>query len=204
LLYQINPIEDKNIIRYAIGQSIFYAPFFFLAHIIAPFTLIPADGFSIIYQIAIKYGCFLYVVFALILLRKAFLKLFDVHIVSLLLILLVFGTNLHIYAGSASPHETLFFIYALILYITVKRIHYFSFIFWLKASVLIGLATITRPTDIVIILIPLLWGITGFTLFFKTIWQWFSKYIHVFIVSLIVFVLILLIQMSYWKILSGT
>jgi len=202
-LYQTNPIGDNHIIRYAIGQSVFYAPFFFIAHVIALITPYPADGFSLIYQVVLRWGCFMYVVAGLFLFRKVLLAIFDDKTTALLLVLLTFGANLHVYAGSLSPHETLFFVYALMLYITVKRKNYYSLKFWIAAAALAGLACITRPTDVIIGLIPLLWGMDNWKLFFRHVTLFFTKKGHIVVAALFTFCAVLFIQLLYWKILAG-
>lgn len=202
-VYQLNPVGDHHIIRYPIGQSLFYAPFFFIAHIIAGFTSHPADGFSFIYQVVLRWGCFLYVVAGLILLRRALAEIFSESITSVCLVVLVFGTNLHIYAGSLSPHETLFFLYALMLYITVKRSNYFSLRFWFIAGAVAGLACITRPTDVIMGIIPLLWGCGKIGNGFFNLLHAFVKRSYVFLLAFIPFAAFLLIQMLYWRVFAG-
>jgi len=204
ILYQINPVEGGHIVRYPVGQSLFYAPFFFIAHVLAPLFSAPQDGFSFIYQFILRLGCFLYTISGLILFRKSLLRLFDEKITSLLLVLLTFGTNLHLYAASISPHETLYFVYALMLYITTGRRQYFKISFWIKAMLLTGLACITRPTDVVICIIPILWGIESKGDIFMHLKLWFSRYIHVLLISVLVLVSVLFIQMLYWKMYAGS
>jgi len=205
-LYQINPVNDTcNIIRYPVGQALFYAPFFFLAHGVTLLTPSPPpDGFSLMYQLFIRWGCFIYLIAALVLMRKALLCIFNEKTTAVTLILLILGVNLHLYAGTSSPHETLFLIYALMLYITAKRTHYFSLSFWLKAAALTALACITRPTDVIIVLIPLLWGLKSLREILSYLMLWFSKKIHIFFISLFTFGAVLFIQLLYWKIYAGS
>ena len=199
-LYQLNPIGDHFVIRYPIGQALFNAPFFFLAHLIAQFTSYPKDGFSLVYQVVVRWGSFLYLITGLFLLRKALLHIFDEKTTAVTLILLVFGTNLHLYAGTTSPHETLFFVYCAMLYITAKRTAYFSLSFWLTASALTGLACITRPTDVIIGFIPLLWGFKNLREIWQHIWLFLTKHTIKLFLTLLVFCAVLSIQMLYWKI----
>ncbi len=202
-IYQLNPINDGHIIRYPVGQSLFYAPFFFIAHGIAMVFSFTADGFSMVYQVVLRWGCFLYVIAGLWIMRKFLIQFFDEKVTSVVLIVLAFGTNLHIYAGSLSPHETLFFIYAAMLYISSKRQNYFSIKFWLLAAALTGLACITRPTDVIIGLIPLLWGITSWKTALNHLMAFFSKKIKITSVALLVFLGFVFIQMLYWKMYAG-
>lgn len=202
-LYQLNFVENHYVIRYPLGQSLFYAPFFFLAHIITQFTSYPADGFSIIYQVTVRLGSFFYLIAGLFLLRKALTIIFDEKTTSINLILLVFGTNLHLYAGSTSPHETLFLLYSGMLYLTIHRKNYFSLHFWLKAAAITGLACITRPTDVIIGFIPLLWGLKNLHELGQHLWSFITKNTITLLLSLLVFCAVLFLQLLYWKIFAG-
>ena len=55
------PQEDgRQVLKYPIGMSVVYLPFFVLAHIFAGLTDYAADGFSLPYQYAISMGALLY------------------------------------------------------------------------------------------------------------------------------------------------
>lgn len=202
-LYQYNRVGNYNVIRYPVGQTIMYAPWFFMAHATALTFGLEADGFSEVYQNFVAVGCFLWLVLALFVFRMVLRKLFNETTTSLVLIVLLTGTNLHTYSGTSSPHETIFLLYALMLYITVSRTHYFERGFWLKAVVITGLAALTRPTDVIIVLIPLLWGITNITNLLHTTRAIFTKHLKTLIYSVLIMTIIALPQLLYWKLYAG-
>lgn len=201
--YQYNKVGDFNVIRYPIGQALLYAPWFFMAHATALIFGLEADGFSEVYQNFIAIGCFLWLVLALFLFRKVLRKLFNDATTSLVLVVMMAGTNLHIYSGTSSPHETLFLWYALMLYITVNRTNYFERRFWIKAVVITGLAALSRPTDAIIILIPLLWGITNFTMLTDTARVAVTHHWKTVIYGAAILAAMAFPQFLYWKLFAG-
>ena len=56
-LYQlVDGPDGKRVIKYSSGMAVLYAPFFFVAHVLADPLGFPADGFSAPYQLAITIG----------------------------------------------------------------------------------------------------------------------------------------------------
>ncbi len=153
------------VMKYSLGQAIQYAPFFFVAHAWA--TLSPkyeADGFSFPYQFMISVGSLLVTFLGLFFLRKILLVYFKDGVVSLTLAALVLGTNYLNYTAidGAMTHNGLFAVYTLLIWLSMK---FYSNPSWGKAlgvGLLAGLAALTRPTEILSAIIPLLWGLNVF------------------------------------------
>src|SRR5690606_28282352 len=125
----------------------------------------PADGFSFPYQICLGIGFFLYGLVGLFFLRKILLQYFKDSTVAVALLILVFGTNYLNYAAidQCMTHSPLFTIYTLIIYFSIhfyKKEKKSTAIF---LGFLCGLATLIRPTEIISIFIPLLWGVNNRT-----------------------------------------
>ena len=80
------------------------------------------------------------------------------------LILLAFGTNYLNYSGigGAHTHNWLFTIYALLIHFSIRWHRKPSYLDSIAIGVCVGLAALTRPTDIISFLIPLLWGFTTY------------------------------------------
>ena len=53
------------VMRYPIGLSVLFSPFYFISDIIARFTNYPADSFSRPYQLGILYGCLFLIFFTM-------------------------------------------------------------------------------------------------------------------------------------------
>jgi len=206
-LYQAAQLENSGyVLKYTMGMSIFYAPFFFIGHLIALLSHFPADGFSAPYQHALFAGNLLYTFVGIVILFKVLKKFFSEKISLLVVYLLFFATNylitISIHGQNATPHNVLFTAYTLILWLTVKwhetpKIKYIIFL-----SIICGLSILSRPTEIICIAIPLFWGIFNKETFYKKLILLKEKYGQI-----ILFIIILLaigsLQFIYWKIHVG-
>lgn len=158
----IHKESGNYVMKYSMGQAIVFSPFFLVAHIWAKFSSIyPADGFSFPYQFMISMGSLIIAFIGLFYLRKALLTYFSEWAVSLTLVGLVLGSNYLNYSAidGAMTHNTLFTIYALIIYNTIKFYEKPGIAKALTMGILVGLGALVRPTEILSFLIPLLWGV---------------------------------------------
>lgn len=157
--------SGNYVMKYTAGQALIMAPFFLVAHIWASgSSSYPADGFSYPYQWSIGVGLFLLGIIGLFVLRKVLLHYYADSTVAIVLLCFVVGTNYLNYAAidQAMPHSSLFTIYALLLWASTRFYRNPSLRIALAIGVLAGLAILIRPTEIVAILIPLLWGLGRF------------------------------------------
>jgi len=190
--------SGNKVNKHPIGQAVLYSPFFFLGHAYAKLTnAYPADGYSKPYQVAIWFGSLLFCVLGLILLRRVLLYYFDETITAWTILAIGLVTNYMEYASitNAMNHGWLFtLLCALILF----SIQFYKKADWKSAcgiGLSLGLAVLTRPTEIIWIWIPLLWGLTSLkerSSFFISNWK-------KILMSLIIFSSILSIQLIYWK-----
>lgn len=194
-----------RIMQYTYGQAIAMAPFFFLAHIYNVCSqLYPSDGFSYPYQVCIGLGMFCYSLIALLFLRKILLQYFSDKTTGILLVFTLAGSPLLNYLSidQAQANPFLFFLYTLIIYLSINFYASPSFYKCISLSILCGFATIIRPTDIICILIPLLWGVNNLTDFKHRVSFWISK-IKWVLIAIIPFILFAALQMSYWQYVLG-
>jgi hypothetical protein len=158
---QAQKCENGNyVFKYLGGVAILEAPFFFIGHLTAKTAGYPADGFSRPYQYALGFGVLLYCVLAILLLRKILLLYFNDLTVSVTLLMVCLGTNFIQYAAidNGQSHGYIFPLYVLILYATIKW-HERPKVSWaVLTGIIIGLATISRPTEAIMLLIPMLWN----------------------------------------------
>ena len=205
-LYQLVDGEDGNrVIKYTSGMALLYAPFFFIAHWLAPVLGYSADGFSLPYQVIVGLGGLIWAILGLILLRKVLLRLFDDKITSITLVLIVLGTNyfhLAAFNGTLLSHNFLFTLYALLLYTSIRWHERPSYTKAFILGLTCGLITLIRPSEMICVLIPLLWNAGSwrqFTFRFKVI-KINLYYVLAFVVPA---VLVGSIQLFYWKSVSG-
>ncbi|MFZ4772263.1 MAG: hypothetical protein ACOYLO_18910, partial [Ferruginibacter sp.] len=203
--YQATALPSGGwVMKYSMGMAVLNAPAFFVAHAFSLLAGFKADGFSLPYQYAWAISGLVYTAIGIVMLRKVLLLFFNDKTTGFLLIIIVLGTNyfqLTAFDGYLS-HNYLFTLYTLIVWFTVRWHKQQKWQFALGLGLSMGIAVIARPSELVCILIPILWGIgsaEGFrqktNLIKSNLWQ----------ILLIVGAAILagFPQLLYWKYSSG-
>jgi hypothetical protein len=160
-VYQANLHENGNYVgKYFVGLSFLHLPFFLAAHAVVPLTDFPADGFSFPYQLAIMIGALFYALAGLLILRKVLLRYFSDGAAAITLAAVALGTNFAIYAAmdSGMIHVYIFFLFCLQLLAVAKWYEQPRWYWALLIGLLVGFATCCRPTEAVMLFLPLLWG----------------------------------------------
>ena len=204
---QSMPLDNGNfVMKYSSGMAFMYMPFFAVSHISAGILGYPQDGFSVPYQIGIQIAGLLIGLLGLWYFRKFLLLFYSDKVVAITIFLLVIGTNYLNYASIdvGMSHTWLFTLYVFILLNTYYFYQSFSYKHALRIGLLVGLATLTRPTEIVSLIIPLLWGLDTLSLYaikthLKNIIQHFKK----MILAVVAASAVIFIQLVYWKYVSG-
>jgi hypothetical protein len=161
-LYQFSPgIEGRQVNTYPMGLAVMYAPGFFMAHAFAKLSAFPADGFSAPYQWGLIFTAIFYACLGVFLLRVILLRFFSDKLTALLLFITVLGTNFLFHAGvdGTMPHNFMFVLNCLILICTIRWYETLRIRYAICLGIVLGLATISRPTELIWLLVPLLWGI---------------------------------------------
>ena len=198
--------SGNYVLKYSSGQAIMMAPGFALGHLSAHILGFPLDGFSLPYQFGIFIWGWAICIFGIYMLYAVLKDHFSPTAVALTILIIVFGTNYLEYGGvtNSMTHNYLFAYYACLLYAT-ERFYRSPNVLWsLSIGALLGIMVLTRPTELIAIIIPLLYGLKfGFSDIIdriKFINAHFSKYL----LSSLVFLAIGSIQMLYWKYVSGS
>ncbi|MBK9731555.1 MAG: hypothetical protein IPO83_09725 [Chitinophagaceae bacterium] len=196
--------SGNYMMKYSIGMALMYLPFFGVAHLWAHAGGYAVDGFSYPYQVMISFGSILVAWIGLWFARKNLLKHFDDRITAVVLLVLVLATNYFNYVSYAGPmsHNYLFTIYCLVIWLTIKWYEKPSITGSVVIGFLCGLATVTRPTEIIILIIPFVWGINlwkGIPERLRLLWQHRLK----LCISAVAFGIAILPQVLYWKRISG-
>ncbi|MBI3501638.1 MAG: glycosyltransferase family 39 protein [Bacteroidetes bacterium] len=204
--YQADKSDNGNyVFNYFGGVALLQSPFFLLGHLSAKIFGYKQDGFSPPYQYAIAIAAVVYCILAMFLLRKVLLRFFDDATVAVTLLLLLLASNFiqYVSVDGAMSHSFIFPLYVLVIYCTIKW-HEKPKIFWACVTgFTIGLATICRPTEIIIFFIPLLWN-THKNEMSKAKWKLVRENkLHVVYVAIAGFIGVLP-QLLYWKITSGS
>lgn len=191
--------------KYLGGVAVMELPFFLIAHWVAKDTGYPPDGFSPPYQYIVSFGVILYCLLGIFLLRKILLLYFSDTTTAVTLLAVCLGTNFIEYAAieNGQSHAFIFPLYVLVLYTTIKW-HKNPKIIWASLTgYIIGLATISRPTEAIMLFIPLFWG-TATKESAAAKWQLIKKYKSHICYAFLFGVIGILPQLIYWKVATGS
>lgn len=198
--------NGNYVMKYSSGMAIMYSPFFFTAHAVAGKLGYPRDGFSPPYQMAIQFGGLIVALIGLWFFRRLLLLFYSDKVVSLSLLALVIGTNYINYGAidTGMSHSWLFTLYVLLLLATIRFYKIPTVKNAIPVGLLVGLATLTRPTEIICCLVPLLWGMNSLSVAaFKEKIQFLKQHMKPLLVAVICAFLVMSVQAVYWKSVSG-
>jgi hypothetical protein len=204
--YQAQKLDNGNyVFKYLGGVAIMEIPLFFIGHWMAIHYGYPPDGFSPPYQYALGFGVIFYCLLAVFLLRKILLYYFGDLTAAVTLLLVCLATNFIQYAAidNGQSHGYIFPLYVIVLYVSHKW-HQKPKIAWAALmGYIIGLAMISRPTEAIMLLIPLLWN-TQTKEAAKEKWALVRQYKKHFIYTGLFGLIGILPQLIYWKITTGS
>ncbi len=195
----------KYLNKYSMGLAFLYLPFFLIAHLMAIAGGFPADGFSPPYQLSLLVGGLIYSFIGIFVLRKVLLKYLSDVTVAITMALLIFGSN-YIYEATFKgimPHNLIFTLYTLILWFTIRWHEEYKMRDAILLGFFCGLAILSRPTEIICLLIPLLWGVTDKNSLKEKFLLLRKNYRQVIAAGVAIF-LIWIPQMIYWKAIAGS
>lgn len=204
--YQAFELENGNyVMNYTCGFAYAYAPFFFLADRYAKANGYLADGFSFPYQFFIGNGVFIYILAGWFFLRKVLLRFMDDKYAALSMIFICFGTNYFSEAinNYLQPHAMLFSAYCVLLYLIILWHEKPRPQLMVLAGLVMGWMILSRPSEIVCLLLPLLWNVYDKESL-KAKWELIKKhYMHVIILAVSAFV-VFIPQFIYWHKVTGS
>ena len=199
-LYQLSTGPAGNpIFFFLMGMSFFYLPFFLLGHLLASLTGYPMDGFSLPYQYTLAIGVIIYTVIGLVYLRKILLEFFNDRITAITLIIIVLGTN-YLHFMTVKNLETANILFLMVALITWNTIQWHK-TYRSKNLIALGVFTIlialAKPSEVLVVLIPIFWGVYNKDTFiskFRLFWEKRKQVIMAIIAGL----LVALPQIIYW------
>ncbi len=200
-----SPTENgRKIIYMSCGLSIMYAPFFLMAHALAPVFGEPRDGFGSIYQFFLVWGTLVYVAIGFIYLKRILLRYFTPLVTAITLLLVGLGTNLYYYATyeAAMSHAYNFVLITIFFHTLLKWYEAASWGRTVGLGLLLGLITLIRPTNILVLILLIFWGIDSWSSFGERI-RFFLGNIPRVLVMIIAFLLPWIPQFLYWKMITG-
>jgi hypothetical protein len=205
-IYQLSLINNEHyVIRYSIGMSLIYLPFYLIGYIIALiFGYIP-DGFTNPFQWSVFFGSIIITISGFVLLQKFLRIYFPNKIVQLTLICMYFGTNMLVhtsmYGTNLMTHNYLFALYAFLLNMAEKYKSSLNLRYWYYSVFICAIMALIRPVEIVSIIIPLTWHLNNpFIKLFRNPNIVLLKNV---LIALIIICFTGCIQFIYWKIATG-
>lgn len=196
---------DKKMPKYTIGMAIMYSPFFLLAKALDPGTEeLSRFGISKTFSFWLKFGSILYFMTGYFFMMKLLSEFFNQVVVATTGILLFFGTNLTYYVlvESEMTHIYEFALIAAILYLIHQWWKVKKNVYLYLTAFLSGLLVLIRPTDIVVLLLPFFWMVTGFSSLKERIRE-ILKNKTPYLISVMIFIIPIIPQMLYWQWMSG-
>ncbi|MBK7181541.1 MAG: hypothetical protein IPH89_00700 [Bacteroidetes bacterium] len=204
--YQAAQAPNGNwVMIYTSGMAILYMPFFLLGHLWAKIGGYPTDGFSYPYQFCVSSGMMIYILAGIFLLRKILLHFYTEKITTIVLVIIVLGTNYFREATdyNMGPHGILFMFYGILVLNTIRwhQNQATKYVIWMGIS--IGFLILIRPTEAICIFIPLLWGVYNRNSIKEKISLLILNKKHIILLTLTIF-LVGLPQLIYWKYQTGS
>ena len=148
--------QNQRVDKYYVGYALLNSPFFLTTHLYHKIVYGEGDGYSLGYRISITIGALCFWLFGSIFIYK-FLHFFDVKPIyrMITIVLLAFGTNLNFYTSiySTFSHVTSFFLIACFLYFAKRLALNISRNNIILFALLISAIYITRPVNVLILLI---------------------------------------------------
>ncbi|MBL7812765.1 MAG: hypothetical protein JNL57_11125 [Bacteroidetes bacterium] len=191
--------------RMTIGYSMIMVPGFFTGHAIARVTGAPADGFSVPYQFGIWLWTQFLVIYSLILLNRL-MTMFQLplHLRCVTVVLLPLATNLLNYMSfePGMTHAGNFSLCAMLLYCTAFWYQNQKFRHLAGAALSLSLITLIRPTDFILLAIPLFTGLGKKKDFSERLHLWFRQRKQI-VLAICLFLIPFVFQIAYWKWATG-
>jgi len=194
-----------RIMKMSMGLSLLYLPFFLLGHI---YTLMfggfEANGFTLPYQLSLCIGSIVYMFIGLLYLRKVLLNYFTETVTSITLIAIVIATNVWNYTTwePSMSHSFNFALFSLFLHLTIKFFNNPSIKISIAYGLLTGLISLIRPSNAIIIFIPLLYNVYNWETI-KAKLTFIKDNIKYLLIIILCILLIWTPQIAYWKLITG-
>jgi hypothetical protein len=193
--------SGAQVLKYSAGQALQFLPWFAVGHALARPLGYPADGFSYPYQVAISWGSLLVALLGLWVARRNLLTYFSDTTTAWVLLALAFATNYLNYTAidHAMTHNWLFTAYSLLVLATIGFYRRPTYAAAAAIGLLLGWMMLTRPTELVAVLIPLLWSARGW----RERLGFFREQAGRLGLAMLCTIAVGFIQLAYWKFTAG-
>ncbi len=198
------PGTEKRFTKYTNGVAFMQAPFFFAAHLRAKADR-KADGYSIFYVYGVLWAALFYAVSGVWLLVKTLRRYFSRTVAWFAVMAVFWGSNLFHYTvhEPGMSHVYSFFLVSCLVWLSPKLYEEPPSRKWILLSGLVaGMMVLIRPTNIVLLLYPALYGVSTWREFKARLGFFNRHWDHLWPAALIA-ILVWLPQIYYWKHITG-
>lgn len=212
----VNYMEDynKNCIKspkgyfvnqYTYGVAWMELPFFLIAHTYEKANGLQANGYSDSYNWAIKIGNFIYALLGLWFIFLIIQKISTTDIAIITASLLLVGTNLFwfTFEQPGMAHVPIFFLYALFIWCSLKLFENAKLKYFVLAAFCGGIIVVSRPTDAVLLIFPLVYKIYDWESLKEKIIFLKNNYLKI-VLAFLVFCIPIVPQLLFWKKYAGS
>jgi hypothetical protein len=203
--YQAHLYKNGNyVLSYTLGLALLEFPFFCLGHLMAILLGYPADGFSLPYQFCLALCGTFYAMIGLWFTYRNLSHFFKNGLEVLTMLVIVFCTNYFYYSAfeNGMTHSYIFTMYAAVIYYCIRWHGQQLLRYALGMGLAIAIAIVMRPSEIIIVLIPLFWNVYDKESAMEKYKLVLSRWGQLLILTLVV-VAIGAIQLIYWKYAAG-
>jgi hypothetical protein len=195
---------NKRFTKYTCGVAMLQMPFFLAAHQLAKWNSQPLDGISPYYVYGLQIAALLYGFLGLLVLKRMLLRYVNPWIGFFVIVGLFFGTNFFHYMVQepAMSHIYSFLLFGLFVYYTPRFYEQADWRIFTIMGLLLGLITLIRPTNIVIVLYLLFYDVTSQTAFRERM-KFIGKHFLILLVAPLASFVVFIPQFIYWKYVSG-
>jgi len=196
---------DNTVIITSYGMSLLYSPFFAVANSVAELMGFPADGYSKPYCFALIFSSIFYLLIGAVFLRKLLLKYFPNLTVAITLLTTILATNLLWYGTveSTMSHVYSFAFITMFMYYADLWLQQQSYKHTVIIGLLIGVISLIRPTNIIVVLLLVFWRIVDWKSLLNRILFFINNWYLILIMILMSFI-VWMPQFIYWKYISGS
>ncbi len=193
-----------RVFKFTMGNAIMYAPFFLLADAYVQLAGGKRTGFTGPYEFFLALSSLFYLMLGLWFLRKVLLRHFSEGVVSVVLLAVLFGTNLFYYTTwePAMSHGYSFALISIYLYVTIRWLETQKLkyaVFW---GLLFGLITLIRPINMLVVLFLLFYGVWSVKDVVTRVSLLLTNFPSILLAGVSAFLMVLP-QLLYWKMNTG-
>lgn len=191
--------------QYTYGTAFFELPFFATVHLFQILSGGNTNGFAAPYSNAIRLSSVFYLLLGLYFLFRSLLEFVQRNVAIAASCFLLIGSNLFWFSfyQAGMAHMPLFFLYALLLFLTIRLHKHPQITFFVFAGLAAGFITVIRPSDVLCLLIPLLYGVYNRASLAAKI-QFVKTNYRGMAIAILCFVIPLIPQLLYWEKYTGS